>query len=591
MKRVKTTRRGLSVGALGLNMICVAALAQGQTPSAPAPGQAQLPNVPAPGQAQLPNVPAQAPNAVGQSYPQGVTQLPQQAPPTGMQTPLPAPMQSVPRPDRPAALSPKLEAVAAQLAGRPITINDAVAVALATNPQLALSTEALLFAQGRTSEARAGLNPNLGISAGPVYLASSLQPGAILGATLPFDISGAIRAATSQLQFQEVATRLDINRTRNEIVYNVKNAFYAVLRAEALVGVTTENLQNSLDRLGDANLRYQVRTVAYFDVVRAQTDVANAQKLVIQARNAVSIATGQLDNVIGIDVTTPLRVSDQGAVSEPPNVPPPTATPLTPESDVPPSGIGNGAVKPAPTPEEMRQQTGLIAPKPDQIINQALTLGTEFQPLLKEALDTRPEILEADAQISAAQKGIQYARRSLLPTLGLSVGYYYVRNSTGTRRIDEPEASLSVTLPLYDGGLERARVQEARANVATATTNKRQTIDTVTLDVQQAYLNLVQARDQVAVANAALGQARTAFQLARTRYNAGVASRAGISPLLEVSDAQAALTLAEQNQVNALYDYNGARAQLDRSLGRFSYVPNGPGYTNVPPAHVVGTNK
>jgi outer membrane protein TolC len=519
----------------------------------------------------------------------GVTKLPQTPPPTGMLAPLPTALLPQMSPYKPAATSPTLAEVAPQLTKRPLTINDAVAIALSTNRQLALSRESLSLAEGRTSEARAGLNPTVGITTGPVFLRNSLQPDAVAETTVPFDISGAIRAATSQLQFQEVATRLDINRTRNQLVYDVKGGFYNVLRAEALVGVATENLQNSLDRLNDANVRYQARTVAYFDVVRAQTDVANAQKLVIQARNGVSIAVGFLNSNMGIDVTTPLRVSEQNAVEEPPNVLPPTATPLTPESDVPPSGTGNGATKPAPMADAVQAGQGsLKAPHPDEIINQALAQNPEFQPLIKEALATRPELLESDAEIAAAQKGIQYARRSLLPTLGLSFGYYYVRNSTGNTRINEPEASLAFTLPLYDGGVERARVQQARANVATAITNKRQSTDVVTLEVQQAYLNLVQARDQVAVANEALGQARTAFQLSRVRYNAGVASRAGISPLLEVSDAQAALTLAEQNQVNALYDYNGSRAALDRSIGRFAYVLNGPGYAHVPPANVVG---
>jgi outer membrane protein TolC len=495
----------------------------------------------------------------------------------------------MPPPGSPAAKSPTLAQLAAKLAAQPLTLDTAVTVALSTNRQLALSTSALYRAQGFTAEVRSGLYPTLGVSAGPVYLASVLDPGAQVAATVPFDISGAIRAAASQAQFQEVATRLDINRTRNQIVSDVKAAFYNVLRAEALVGVASENLQNSLDRLSDANVRYQARTVAYFDVLRAQTDVADGQRQVIQARNGVSLAVGSLNNTIGIDVLTPLRVSDRNAVEEPPDVPSPSATPLTPEGNVPASGTGQGMPKAAPAPEAFQgKTTQLIAPRPDEIINQALTLGTEFQPLLKEALVTRPEVLESDAQIAAAQKGILYARRSLLPSLGLTAGYYYVRSSTGTQ-INEPEASLAITLPLYDAGLARARVQEARADVATAVTNRRQTIDTVTLDVQQSYLNLIQARDQVAVANQALGQARAAFQLARVRYNAGVASRAGLSPLLEVSDAQAALTLAEQNQVNALYDYDGARAQLDRAIGRFAYVPHGPGYDHVPPPKVVGT--
>jgi outer membrane protein TolC len=231
---------------------------------------------------------------------------------------------------------------------------------------------------------------------------------------------------------------------------------------------------------------------------------------------------------------------------------------------------------------------GLTAQKADDVIADALKLGPEFQTVLKEALRTRPEILEADTQIAAARKGILIARRSSLPSLSVSVGYFDVRNQTGTVRIDEPQAIVGLNIPLDDAGLSRARVQEARADVSNAITNKRQQTDFVTLDVQQAYLNLVQARDQVAVANQALGQARAGFDIARVRYNAGIGSRAGISPLLEVSDAQAALTLAEQNQVNALYDYNGARAQLDRSIGRFSFVPNAPGYGEIPNAKVVG---
>jgi outer membrane protein len=515
----------------------------------------------------------------------GVTKLPQDAPPTGLQTPVPPPALPLPRPDRPTAASP---ALASRLAEQPLSINDAVAVALATNRQLAFSGEELYRAQGRTSEVRASLNPGLSVSAGPTFLDNSLQPGGIAAATLPIDISGALRAATSQAQFQEVASRLDINRTRNQIVYDVKGAFYNVLRAEALVVVATENLQNSLDRLKDANTRYQVQTVAYFDIVRVQTDVANAQKLVIQARNGVSLNTGFLNSAIGIDVTTPLRVTDRNAVEQPPGVPPPSVPPLTPRSDVPPSGTGNGAVNAAPPPEAIQpEQVSLTAPRPDQIISQALTLGPEFAPLLKEALATRPDVLEADAQITAANRGIQYARRSLLPSLALSLGYYDIRNSTGNRRINEPEASIAITLPLFDGGLARAREQQARAAVAQAITNKRQAIDVVTLDVQQAYLNLVQARDQVAVANQALAQARQGFQLARVRYNAGVA-RTGVSPQLEVSDAQAALTQAETNQVNAVYDYNQSRAQLDRAIGRYAYVQNGPGYSQIPSAKITG---
>jgi outer membrane protein TolC len=465
-----------------------------------------------------------------------------------------------------------MEQVSKELAGKALTLNQSISIALAESPELALVNEQLYQAQGRTGQAQALLRPTITGTVGDLYLADALQAGGTIVGTLPLDIMGLLHAATDQAKFQEVEFRLSVNAQRNQIVYGVTNAFYGVLRAKALVSVATDNLQNSLDRLKDAELKYKVRTAPYFDVVRAQTDVADAERQVIGARNGVSMSTASLTRAMGIDVTTPLQVVDNGAVEQPPGVAPPSV-PAPQSTGVPQPGMPAEPLEPAPPTSTINPQSeNLTAPSQQSVIDSALKLGPEFQPVLKEALQDRPEIQIGDAAIAAANKGIFIARRSNLPTLNFSVGYFDIRNSTGTTWIDEPEALLSLSWPLYDGGLARERVKEARGVVSAAITQRRQAVDAVTLDVQQAYLTLVQARDQVAVANQALSQARAAFNLARVRYNAGVASRAGVSPLLEVSDAQAALTLAESNQVNALYDYNSARAQLDRAAGRYAFV-------------------
>ncbi len=356
---------------------------------------------------------------------------------------------------------------------------------------------------------------------------------------------------------------------------------YCVLRRE--LRLRFKICKTSLERLRDANVRYNAQAVPYLDVVRAQTDVANAQKVVIQARNTVSTNVGLLNNAMGIDVTIPTRVDDTGSMALPPGIAPvPDVTPAGPSAA--PSTLP--AAPPPPTVAEI-ESAAAAAQRSAAVIAQALILGPEFRKVLGEALVTRPEILEADAQISAAKKGIIIAERSILPSLSVSVGYFDIRSQTGTP-INEPEGIVALNIPLYDAGLAKARVQEARADVSTAITTRREQTDLVTLDVQQAYLNLVQAQDEVAVANQAVLQARTAFQIARVRYNAGVGSRAGLSPILEFEDAQAALTLAEQNRVNALYDYNSARAGLDRSVGRFAYLQVGLGFAAPPPAKVVG---
>lgn len=537
-----------------------------------------------------------------QTQPPGVIPLPQGPPSTGLQAPLPPPVQPVPPADRPAPLSPTLSQLLGRAPAQPLTIDDAVAIALATNRSLALANEALLRAQGRTSEQRAGFNPTL--SATGTYtrlnqgqsvtfggqhinIVNQDQPTLGIAATLPIDISGLIRAATQQAQFQEVSTRLDINRTRNQIVLDVKTAFYNVLRAQALVTVATENLADSLARLDDAQKKFTAGVVARFDVIRAQTDVGSAQQQLIQARSNVSLAIANLNSTIGIDVNTPTRVTDAGAVETPPGVAPPTVPPVTPESSAPPQN------PPPPTPPANPapggQETNPATPPRPTVVFDPLDLGPTYDALVREALQQRPEILESDAGIAAAQRGIVIARRSQLPTLGLSYGLLYSPNAAGfSPQTTSGQFVAQISIPLFEGGVARARVQQARADVATAETDRRQSIDLVTLEVRQAYLNLTQARDRVAVANQALVEAQESFRLARVRYNAGVASAAGISPLLEVSDAQAALTQAENNQVNALYDYNNARAQLDKAVGRYAYLRTGPGYTAPPSARTTG---
>ena len=499
----------------------------------------------------------------------GIGVLPQTPLATDAKSTVPDPVAVPAKANSPISKSPTLFQLTGKLPNQQITLQDAMSIALSVNRAMALAAQALDRAQGRTSEARSSLGPTVVATPADVYLHDAVRLSAGVQASLPLDITGLIHAATDQAKFQEVGARLDVNRTRNQVIYDVQTAFYIALRAQALVLVAVDNLQDSFDRLHDAQVRYTAQTVAYFDVVRAQTDVANGQKQLIQARNAVSISIARLNSVLGIEVTTPLRTATTGALEEPPGVPPaPPSTPFGPAVPLPT----------APLPViPQADQSGVTARRVDTILEEASTLGPDFNRLLVEALKTRPELLEADYYIAAAQKGILIAQRSILPSLSVSVGYFDIRSSTGTP-INEPEALVGLNVPLYDSGLFRARVQQARSDVASAITQKRQVTDLVTLDVEQAYLNLIQARDQVAVANQAVAQARTGYQLARVRYTAGVSTRTGVSPLLEVSDAQAALTLAEQNRVNALYDYNGARSQLDWSIGRFAYVNVGPGY-------------
>ncbi|MCS6777964.1 MAG: TolC family protein [Chloroherpetonaceae bacterium] len=557
--------------------------------------------------------------AIGQGtplpLPPGVTPLPQALPPVGPQAPLPAPALRIPSPEKPDRVSPGLDALPAALRKRPLTIQDAVAIALATNRTLALAGEALLRAQGRTLETRSAFNPTLAATLTYLRLnqANSIEfpdvnnPGQTqvipllndsqrqigVQATLPIDLAGLLRAANDQARFQEVALRLDINRVRNQIVLDVKTAFYDALRAQALVEVAEANLRNTVARYEEADKKLRAGTVARFDVIRAQTDIAQAQQQWIQARNTLSLSLAALNNAMGIDINTPITLTAEGAVETPPGVAPPGSTiPAPPITGLAlPSGLQLAVAGKQGTPDKSAPPADATALSPaDRIVAADPLPGDElFETLRDEALALRPEIMQADANIAAAKKGIVLARRSVLPSFGLSWNLNYAPDTAGFAPIITTwQAVAQVTIPLYDGGLARARSRQARADVATAETNRRAVVDQIVLEVRQAYLNLLQARDRVAVANQALAQAQEAFRLARVRYEAGVTAVAGVSPQIELSDAQTALVQAQSNQINALYDYNNARARLDRAVGRYAFVNNGPGYPAPPSGKVLG---
>jgi len=516
--------------------------------------------------------------------PTGVIPLPKGPPPTGQQAPVPNPVKPLPSADHPLGWSPDLEAVSAGLAKTPISIQQAVGIALYTNRTFATAVASLDQAVGRTGQAKSLLMPTLGLNGDLTYFdqattfsfaapGSSAPPTPIVAVpqfnpvytaafSLPIDIAGSLRAAASQSQFNEVAARIDVNRVRNQITYDVKMAFYGALRAQAQMDVATDNVNNAMARLSFADKNYAAGTSARFDVLTAQRDVADAQQSLITARAGVSVALSNLKNTIGISIHSNLRITSEGALEVPPDVLPPT-----PDASVPTLPVEPAVKAPLPS---------------TTIVEETFNFGPEYDALVKDALENRPEILEAKAQIEAAKRGVQYARRSYMPSLVFGLDYVYTPNANPFTRQHVGMATLNVNIPIFDGGLARARVKEAEGQTAATEVSRRQMRDQVELDVQQAYLALVQARQRVAVTNVEVTQAREALRVGRVRYSSGVSQQVGVSPQLELSNSQVSLTQAETNQVNALYDYNVARAQLDRAMGRYAFTGAGPGYKTKP---------
>jgi len=412
-----------------------------------------------------------------------------------------------------------------------LTLQQAIQTALKNSPGLKAAAQKVEQARGALSESKAATVPTLtaegslthldkGVTAelGPgqrITIVKQDQKSATLSAVWPVDISGLLRAATSVADFQCLIARLDYNRQRNKLVEDVTTAYFDVLRAKSLLTVAERAAENAADRLRIAEAYLRAGTGTKFDVLRAETQVADAKQSVLTAQNGVALATAALNNVLGWDQNTPLELE-------------------------PPSGNA-----------------------PTDVADLDASLG--------EAYRMRPEVLQADAGIRAAEKGYYLASRSQLPTMAVVWSQQYTPDTGAFGRKSSWAAVAKVTVPLFDGGVASARRQQADAQLEAARLGKRQAMDGIALEVRQAYLTYVNARERLKVAEAAMAQAEEAYRLAQVRYKAGVTLTPGGSPLLEISDAQTALTQAQTNRINAQYDVETARTRLERAMGRYAY--------------------
>jgi len=405
-------------------------------------------------------------------------------------------------------------------AGQPLTLEEAIRLALKGNRAFQIAQRSVEKARERIGEARGAGNLQIQSSStytrfdrvatarfGPqqVRLGNIENRVAVLTLTQPVDISGVIRNGVRAASLGYELTLLDYERARNELILQVTNAYQNVARAESFVRVAEEALKNAQERLRITRVQVDTGVASRFDLLRAETQVAQNEQALLNARNQVELAKAALNNLLGRDLNAPVQV-------------------VLPDS----------------------------LPAMEQ----------ELDALLQEAYARRPELRAAERNRELARVNIENARRGNLPTLAINGQWNFNLNtSVFNPRRQTFTATAVLSFPVFDGGITRARVEQAREDLQIAEINLQQVREGVALEVRTAYLNLQDARKRLEVARKGLELATEALRLARIRYEAGV------SPQLEISDAELAYTQAQTNLINAQFDYLNAYAALQKAVG------------------------
>jgi len=402
-----------------------------------------------------------------------------------------------------------------------LTLDEAIQIALRNNRAVQISVRNLDKSRNAVREARGNALPQIQGNATytrfdrvataqfgpqPIRLGNIENRTARITLTQVIDISGIVRTAVRAASVFVSISELEYERTRNDTILQVTQAYQGVARADEFVRVAEEALKNAQERLRLIRAQVDAGVAAQFDLLRAETAVAQAEQALLNARNQRELAVAALNNLLGRDLNTPVQVVK------------PTTLPTLQEA--------------------------------------------ELDALTQQAYQNRPEILAAERGVELSRVNIQNARRGLLPSIVLTgQADFNLNTSTFNPRRESYTGIVVLSVPIWDSGITRAREAQARDDLEIAQLRLQQAKEGVALEVRQAYLNLQDAQKRLAVAQKGLEQATEALRLARVRFEAGV------SPQLEISDAELAFTQAQTNLVNAQFDYLDAYAALQRAIG------------------------
>jgi outer membrane protein len=403
-----------------------------------------------------------------------------------------------------------------------LSLSDCLRIALKQNHDIRLTQEALAQADAKITQAKAAMFPffgaegsytrldeEVGVALGPQSLTFMDRDQYKAGFVIrqPIFTGGRLNAACKASQYSRDAQAQGNRALEEEVVFQVTRAYRTAQLAEAFQDVAVEAVELLKAHEHDVAILVEKGANPEIDLLRTRTELANARKELNGANNAVDLAYSALKNLLIIPLEKSVHLTE--------------------------------ALVRSPRPE------------------------ADLSSLTELALLQRPELSAMDFQIAAAEQVLKAAKGEYLPTIALEGRYEYMegdfRNMEGG---DHWTIGVGAQLPLWNWGETAAKVREAKSQLVQVRIQRDKTTDHIRLEVRQAFLDLGKGEKNIQAAESALNTAKEAYRQARARYRAGEGTNT------DVLDVRTALSRAEANHTQALFDHNVALAALHRAVGK-----------------------
>jgi outer membrane protein TolC len=427
-----------------------------------------------------------------------------------------------------------LEAIAAN--GKPLSLPEAIQDAFRLQPRLRAQLEHIAEARGLQQIAFSAFLPlveanydvgefSLGVTGNSVPVPKSLSgfnfiPG--VGA-VPFGLNIGTNFELAELKVQWLlldfgrrlgryeqarlagdVAQLQTDRAYQTVANEVAVAYYNVLRSQALRRTTQDALRRADEELADARKRQREGVIEREVVLRVEVQRSETLQADHAATEAEFVALAALNLAIGLKCNQPVRVLEP------------------------------------PEPQPM-----------------AISLAD----CLETAVRERREFNVVRSTVEIAVQGTRVARAEFAPKVIAAGNVFDFMQQHNDGRVDFRLGFIRLEWTLFEGGRRIAATRVAQAQVRQAMAQAESIADQIAFQVNEAYHEAVTAWVGIADARPAVEQARENYRLVQLRLREGAATPT------EIADAQASLTRAEQNLLNARYNYLIAMDRLQYAMG------------------------
>lgn len=318
---------------------------------------------------------------------------------------------------------------------------------------------------------------------------------------------GKIRAALKAATLTSQVADLGLSDTEAAMVRDIRTVFYDILMSQAAVEVRQQSLAQIQSLVDQTEVKFKNGQASEFDLITVRVRLANVTPELLNARNQWEVALEHFKRLLN-------------------------AT------------------------DEVFRVEGQLAFTP---------VDVTLESLQKEALQRRPAVRRLETALALKEQDVAAAKAEYRP----SVSTFFTYNGANSYRYASYStdwewhwsAGAALQWNLWDGGLTAGIVRQKRLELDQMRTDYEEFEKAVLLEVKQAYLDMMYARQTVEAGNGVVALAKKALEIAKTRYDAGLAT------YLDYTDANLALRTAELTLNGALRDHMKAVARLDYAGG------------------------